>query len=190
MQVLRHMWDDQKAFMIANLNEKGKLKKSERLRRKRQAQRLFETSDEVRDFALKAYYHYCKENGARCFIEWRQTLFDLEKDEAVYKALRIRRLMNFHKYDLEESIFKIYLEHGFEAKMDELMAIELQIQSERNVPLCTSMFELIAESHAAALYAKSFMDRKKKDFEIDLDDGLKKIPIIPVTRDKTPTRES
>lgn len=33
--------------------------------------------------------------------------------------------MSFHKYDLEESIFKIYLEHGFEAKMDELVAIEL-----------------------------------------------------------------
>ena len=71
MQVLRHMWDDQKAFMISNLNEKGKLKKSVRLLRKKQAQRLFETSDEVRDHALKAYYHYCKENGARCFIEWR-----------------------------------------------------------------------------------------------------------------------
>lgn len=35
MQVLRHMWDDQKAFMISNLNEKGKLKKSVRLLRKK-----------------------------------------------------------------------------------------------------------------------------------------------------------
>ena len=54
------------------------------------------------------------------------------------------------------------------------MRLELEIQHERKVPMWSSMFQLICDSHAAALYVQSFLDRKKsKDFNKDLDDGSK-----------------
>ena len=67
--------------------------------------------------------------------------------------------------------------HDYDAVKGELMRMELDLQAERNVPLVTSMFELICDSHAASLYVQSFLDRKRssKDFNKDLDDGSKTV---------------
>lgn len=69
MCILRQMWNEQKRIMIQNLNQQ-KSKKKEGIRKKR-IEKLYMLGDEVRDYALKCYYHYCKENAARAFIEWR-----------------------------------------------------------------------------------------------------------------------
>ena len=98
---------------------------------------MMRLNDEVRDHALKAYFHYCKERHAKAFIEWRVQQAQLAKVPEKKKALRLRRLHNFHKYDKEESIFDLYMANynDFDSVKSELMRMELEIQAERNVPL-------------------------------------------------------
>ena len=69
MCILKQMWNDQKREMVHNLKEQ-KSKKKEALRIKRIA-KLMRLGDEVRDEALKCYFHFCKERAAKAFIEWR-----------------------------------------------------------------------------------------------------------------------
>mmetsp|Transcript_30110 Transcript_30110/g.39976 ORF Transcript_30110/g.39976 Transcript_30110/m.39976 type:complete len:86 (+) Transcript_30110:745-1002(+) len=69
MQILRLLWNDQRQSMIDNLKKPGPRKK-ETLRKKRLAL-LMRMNDEVREHALKAYFHYCKERAAKNFIDWR-----------------------------------------------------------------------------------------------------------------------
>lgn len=51
------------------------------------------------------------------------------------KALRLRRLINYKKFDKEKDIFKIYMEHEFQFEKikPELIKLELEIQQERDV---------------------------------------------------------
>jgi len=69
MSILKQMWSEQKRIMIQNLNQLRSKKKESM--RKRRISKLIRLDDEVRDYALKTYYHFCKENAARAFIEWR-----------------------------------------------------------------------------------------------------------------------
>ena len=69
MCILKQMWNDQKRTMVQNLKA-IKSKKKEALRKKRVA-KLMRLGDEVRDIALKNYFHFCKERAAKVFIEWR-----------------------------------------------------------------------------------------------------------------------
>lgn len=86
--------------------------------------------DQVRDESLKAYYHLCKEKGAANFMYWR---VEQAKLQAQYpylkKALRLRRLINFEKYDKESQLFQLYMDNpvSFEKVKPELMALELEI---------------------------------------------------------------
>ena len=67
--------------------------------------------DDVRDHALTAYFHYCKEKAAKAFIEWRMRDELICKNPEYKKALRFRRLTNFKKYDKEEAVYQLYLEY-------------------------------------------------------------------------------
>lgn len=69
MCILRQMWNEQKQAMIKNL-KKGTTKKKDALRKKR-LNKLLRLTDEVREVALKNYFHYCKEKAAKIFIDWR-----------------------------------------------------------------------------------------------------------------------
>ena len=79
--------------------------------KKAKYRRLLRMTDEVRDHTLKSYFHLCKEMSAKMFIEWRIKQKELLKDPILKKALRIRHLSNFQKYDKEEIIFKLYKEN-------------------------------------------------------------------------------
>ena len=80
-------------------------------------------TDEVRDHTLKSYFHLCKEMSAKMFIEWRIKQKELLRDPNLKKALRIRHLSNFQKYDKEEIIFKLYKENvnSFDSIKDQLV---------------------------------------------------------------------
>ena len=68
--------------------------------------------DEERDEALKSYYTLCKEKSAVAFIEWRMEQARLLAEHPyLKKALRLRRLINYEKFDKEKDIFKIYMGH-------------------------------------------------------------------------------
>ena len=54
--------------MIKNLQASRKKKDTAK---KKKISNLMRLTDEVRDHALKAYFHYCKEKAAKNFIEWR-----------------------------------------------------------------------------------------------------------------------
>lgn len=83
------------------------------------------------------------------------------QNKAIKKAIRLRRLTDYHKFEKEEAIFKTYCdnEKNFDAVKSELMQMEMELQRERNVPIWTSMYDLIIDSHASALYLQSFIDR-------------------------------
>ena len=74
------------------------------------------------------------------------------------KALRLRRLMNYDKYNKEDHLFKIYLENysEFDKIKPELIRLEMEIQQERDVSVWQTMFELITDSHAAALFTQTY----------------------------------
>ena len=55
--------------------------------------------DEVREFALKTYFHLCKERGARSFMEWRIKQAEIMKDPVMRKALRLRQMNNIENYN-------------------------------------------------------------------------------------------
>lgn len=164
--------------MINNLKKKGLRKKE--AARKRRVNLLENMTDEVRDHALKAYFHYCKEQAAKCFIEWRMQQADIAKDPEQKKALRVRRLSNISKFNTEEAIFMLFLKHeeNFESVKERLVQMELELQAARNVAMQSSMYDLISGSNAASHYMQAFIDRKKsKDFMMDMDDGQSKVHV-------------
>ena len=57
--------------MIENLKVHKKLNKKENQLRKKRIVTLMALDDEVRDVALKSYFHLCKEKNAKGFIDWR-----------------------------------------------------------------------------------------------------------------------
>lgn len=81
--------------MIKNLKKPRKGKQNSAALRKKQVRRLAECSDDVREHALKAYFHYCKEKAAKNFIDWRIEQAEFMKDPVTKRALRLRRLANF-----------------------------------------------------------------------------------------------
>lgn len=85
--------------------------------RKRRLKTLVNMDEEVREHALKTYFHYCKEKAAKNFINWRMEQAKIVKIPELRAALRYRRLGNFKKYDKEEDMFRLYLKHedDFEA---------------------------------------------------------------------------
>lgn len=121
MSILRQLWNDQRQMMIENLKKPGP-KKKEASRRKH-LQAIMRVKEDLREHALKSYFHYCKERAAKSFIEWRIKLAKLIKDPEKKKAIRFARLSNFHRYDLEEQMFKLYEENNkdFDAVLPELI---------------------------------------------------------------------
>ena len=121
MSVLRELWNDQRQTMIENLKKPGP-KKKEGARRKH-LQAIMRVKEDLREHALKSYFHYCKERAAKNFIEWRIRLANLIRDPEIKKAIRYARLSNFHKYDLEEQMYKLYLdsEKDYEAVLPQLI---------------------------------------------------------------------
>ena len=146
--------------MIQNL-KKPTTKKKESLRKKR-LNKLMRVGDDVREVCLKSYFHLCKEKAARKFIDWRIEQAKLIQDKSLKRALRLRRLSNFDKFNKEESIFKLFklYESDFEGAKSELMRMELELQAERKVATWATMYDLIVDSHASALYLQAFLDRK------------------------------
>lgn len=120
--------------------------------RKKRLNLLIGLSEEVREVTLKQYFHFCKEKAAKRFIDWRIEQAKIE-DRAVKRAIRIRRLTN-HNLHKEELIYSIAKknEHNFDAVKNDLMQMELELQMERDVPIWESMYDLIIDSHASALY--------------------------------------
>ena len=98
-------------------------------------------SDDLREYALKSYFHLCKEKAAKRFIEWRLEQAELVRDPVMRQALRLRRLSEDPKFNKEESIFNLYqqYESNFESVREKLIQMELQLQEERNVPMQDSM---------------------------------------------------
>ena len=56
--------------MINNLKKQSNNRKKEAQRKKRLAA-LMRLTEDVREHALKTYFHYCKEKAAKNFIDWR-----------------------------------------------------------------------------------------------------------------------
>lgn len=160
LAILRQMWNDHKHILIQNLKKPGQ-KKKEKLRKKR-LNKLLCLTEAVREKTLKLYFHICKEKAAKKFIEWRIEQAQVTQNRAIKKAIRLRRLTDFHRFEKEEAIFSLYREneHNFDAVKSELMQMELELQRERKVPIWTSMYDLIIDSHASALYLQSFIDRQ------------------------------
>ena len=114
------------------------------------------------------------------FIEWRIEQAKLVEDPVMRKALRLRRLSSFRKFDQEQTIYDLYTAHeaDFDSVKAELIALELEIQHDRNVGLWDKMYDLIINSNAASLYKQAFIDRQKsnaKNWQKDMDDGTKDI---------------
>ena len=66
------MWNDHKKAMILDLQgPKGKKITKNDKDKKKKHKKLTKMGDEVREVALKSYFHYCKEQAAKKFIEWR-----------------------------------------------------------------------------------------------------------------------
>ena len=98
----------------------------------------------------------------------------------IAKALRLRRLNLQSKFDKEQEIFELYTHHesDFDSVKAKLIALEMEIQCERNVGLWDSMYDLIINSVAATLYRQAFLSRRKansKTWLKDLDDGSKTV---------------
>ena len=98
----------------------------------------------------------------------------------IAKALRLRRLNLQSKFDKEQEIFELYTHHesDFDSVKAKLIALEMEIQCERNVGLWDSMYDLIINSVAATLYRQAFLSRRKansKTWLKDLDDGSKPV---------------
>ena len=90
--------------------------------------------DEVREVALKSYFHLCKEKQAKAFIDWRIEVAELCRDQSLKQALRLRLIASKMKHeDKEEQIFQLYMNNRFDfaAVRDELVTLELEIQKER-----------------------------------------------------------
>lgn len=101
MSILRQIWNDQKHVMIVNLKKAIRAQgggggstsnKKKDLPKKRHLQRIIRVGDDVRECALKNYFHLCKEKAAKRFIEWRVEQAQLIKDPIMRQALRLRRL--------------------------------------------------------------------------------------------------
>jgi hypothetical protein len=60
--------------------------------------------DDVREVCLKSYFDLCKEKAAKKFINWRIQQASIIKDESMKRVIRIKRLLNYKKYNREESI--------------------------------------------------------------------------------------
>ena len=69
MCILRQLWDAHRDQMLENLKKKAPRKKE--AARKKRLKLLMKMKEEVRDHALAAYFHYCKEKAAKNFIFWR-----------------------------------------------------------------------------------------------------------------------
>ena len=70
------------------------------------------------------------------------------------QALRYYKLMNSKYFSKEEEIYQLFKKnvYNFDKIKGKLTQMELEIQQERNVPIWSSMFELIIESNAASHY--------------------------------------
>ena len=79
------------------------------------------------------------------------------------KALRLRRLVNYQKYNSkEQELFKLYMdnESNFEQVRPALIRLELEMQRERDISVWSSLYELISTNYEAApLYSQTFEDR-------------------------------
>ena len=75
--------------------------------------------------------------------------------------------------DKEDQIFERYMKFrfDFDSIKDGLIELELEIQRERKVAVWQSMYELLRDSHAAEMYRQTFLDRNKREFDVDLDNG-------------------
>ena len=95
--------------MIQNLKKSIKKKNSQRAKRLKW---LMQLTDEVREHALKSYFHYCKEKAAKNFLDWRIQLAAFEISPEHKKALSYRRLSNLDRYEQKEKeIFALYMQH-------------------------------------------------------------------------------
>ena len=71
-------------------------------------------------------------------------------------------------------MFEIYTQNikDFDSVKTQLMEMERKLQLDRNVPHWKTMFELINDSHSAALFVTAFLDRQTTDEDNhDHDDG-------------------
>lgn len=130
MCILRKMWDDKKSSMISQLHKQILKNKKGNAQRKKRVGLLMSIDDELRDESLNAYYLLCKEKGAHSFMHWRIEQQKLQKRfPFLKKALRLRRLIAFDKFNKEEHIFKLYTDNAdnFDAVKEELMRLELEI---------------------------------------------------------------
>ena len=147
------MWNDQKNALIEILKNQKSKKKA--VSRKRRLIELLKLGDEVRDEALKSYYKLCKEKAAVGFIQWRIEQARLQAENPyLKKALRLRRLISFQKYNKEQELFNIYMDNEkyFEKVKPELIRLELEIQKERDISVWQSMYELIKDGNASTVY--------------------------------------
>lgn len=78
------------------------------------------------------------------------------------KAMRLRRLTNFGKYDTETRMYELYKESrcNFGKIKSKLMQMELELQHERDLPIFDSLYQLIIDSQAASLYIQVREGRK------------------------------
>lgn len=130
MSILCKMWNEQKTAMMTALSKKAQSNKKGSKELKKRIGELMSIPQEVRDASLKAYYKLCKERGAKKFIEWRMEQARLQACYPYYqKAIRIRRLVNFEKFNLESLMYKIYKDNESEVDrvMPQLISMELKI---------------------------------------------------------------
>lgn len=143
LNILHQMWDNEKTAMIKALSKKAHLNKKLGSKLKKRIGELMSIEPEVKEQSIKAYYLFCKERGAKNFIQWR---IEQARLQACYpyfkKALRLRRLVNYEKYNLENVLYRLYRQHEANVKtiMPKLIQIEMQIQRERDVPVRESMY--------------------------------------------------